>query len=385
MLAPFQLIFITALAALICLGVLGSFARSGIPGVKEAIRANILTLSALAVFYALRFWPSRPALVLGNLIYLLGTCAYYVGLCRFLERKPLCKTLAAAVLIATTANALFMFVWPSTNVRIVAASGVHTVLFACIFTLLWRTMPYASMRYGHLFTLTVILIGLAGHAIRTAVYALGIESLGSMAESLPWNLAFLMLGVLIMPAMLLGFIIMVQSRLLDDRQREADTDSLTSLLTRKAWRREVMPRHASVDGGIAILLVDIDHFKLINDLHGHAAGDCVLRHFADHLSRAAGEGSLTSRWGGEEFAIALPGATAQQACLVGQRLQRVLSESPCRYEDQVLTYTFSGGQTQWCEGESLDEALRRADQALYAAKQDGRDRLQQAELLPLAG
>jgi len=383
MLAPFQLIFITTLAALICLGVLGSFGRSGIPGVKEATAANILTLSALALFYALEYWPSRPVLVFGNLLYLLGTCVYYVGLCRFLGRNPPWKFLAIAVIAATLANGLFMFAWPSTNARIVAASGVHVLLFAGMFVLTWRTISNVRSRYGHRFTLTIMLIGVVGHATRTAVYALGVEKLGSMAESLPWNLAFLMLGVFIMPAMLLGFIIMVQSRLLDERQRDADTDSLTGLLTRKAWRREVLPQHASADDNIAILLIDIDHFKRINDLHGHAAGDGVLRHFAGHLSRAAGEGSLTSRWGGEEFAVALPGATAQQACQVGRRLQQALSESPCRYEDVVLTYTFSGGQTQWSRGESLDDALRRADRALYAAKLEGRDRLRQAEQLPL--
>lgn len=382
MLAPFQLIFITVLAALICLGVLGSFARSGIPGVREAITANLLTLSALALFYALDYWPSRPVLVFGNLLYLLGTCVYYVGLCRFLGRNPPWKLLATAVIAATALNGLFMFVWPSTNVRIEAASGVHALLFAGIFILLWRTITTVGSRYGHRFTLTIMLIGVVGHTTRVAVYALGVEKLGTMAESLPWNLGFLMLGVFIMPAMLLGFIIMVQSRLLDERQRDADTDSLTSLLTRKAWRREVQPKHAS-SGDIAILLIDIDHFKRINDLHGHAAGDAVLRHFAGHLSRAAGEGSLTSRWGGEEFAVALPGASAEQACRVGQRLQQVLSESPCRYEDLVLTYTFSGGQTQWGDGESLDDALRRADRALYAAKLEGRDRLRQAELLSL--
>lgn len=125
---------------------------------------------------------------------------------------------------------------------------------------------------------------------------------------------------------------------------------------------------------VSLALLDIDHFKHINDRHGHPVGDDVLRRFARQALSTLRESDIVVRWGGEEFALICPGQSIADTCRAVDRLRRVLRDLDVTPSVPGLTVTFSAGIAAHRRGETLDQTVERADAALYAAKSAGRDR-----------
>jgi diguanylate cyclase (GGDEF)-like protein len=158
----------------------------------------------------------------------------------------------------------------------------------------------------------------------------------------------------------------------------ATRDDLTGLVNRRHMEElaAMEQRRAMRSGSLPCLcLVDIDHFKRINDHHGHAAGDEVLRLFARHAEASMRETDVLARWGGEEFLVMLPDTQPDEARTGFERLRRVLSRDEAWGAHAHMRVSFSAGLTHWRPGEALRDALARADHALYEAKASGRDRL----------
>lgn len=173
-----------------------------------------------------------------------------------------------------------------------------------------------------------------------------------------------------------------RNRLMRDLDHAANHDSLTGALTRGAFlRRSVEQMRVLCDGHrpVALLMLDIDHFKQVNDNHGHAAGDDVLAAFARRVHASMRPTDLFGRLGGEEFAILLPDTALEEATLIAERLRRTASMHPIALDgDKALRITVSiGGATRACKprGAQLKELFRLADGALYEAKGAGRDRV----------
>ncbi|MBA1191017.1 diguanylate cyclase [Pseudomonas entomophila] len=169
-------------------------------------------------------------------------------------------------------------------------------------------------------------------------------------------------------------------------QRQATLDHLTGALSRSAFTEratrllEERQRHAHASP-ITLMMLDIDHFKSINDQHGHAAGDCVLRLFAQVLREQLREQDILARLGGEEFVIALPGLSPEQARFTAERLLRTVRAMPVHHAGKQLHITVSIGYDGCAVGEvspTLDQLLDQADHALYRAKALGRNRTERA-------
>ncbi|MCX2684869.1 diguanylate cyclase [Pseudomonas sp. DCB_AW] len=168
---------------------------------------------------------------------------------------------------------------------------------------------------------------------------------------------------------------------------QATIDHLTGVLTRSAFTRRAnalldsRQQHAQALP-LTLMMLDIDHFKAINDAHGHAIGDQVLRQFARTLQDQLHEGELFARMGGEEFVVILPGLAPDRAKFTAERLRRAVQDLHVVHADHRLQITVSIG-LDGCAADtpapSLDELLARADQALYRAKAHGRNRVEQAE------
>ncbi|MFG0927584.1 diguanylate cyclase [Pseudomonas sp. CJQ_8] len=155
--------------------------------------------------------------------------------------------------------------------------------------------------------------------------------------------------------------------------RDAQTDPLTGLGNRRSLEFSLSLLEAE-NREFAVIALDIDHFKRVNDSHGHEVGDQVLRHLADLMRRCCREGDLLCRTGGEEFLILLPGAPLNVAAAVAERLRVTVQDMPV---EPVGAVTISLGVTHW-DGETHGEpmnALGEADRALYQAKQEGRNRV----------
>ena len=183
-------------------------------------------------------------------------------------------------------------------------------------------------------------------------------------------------------------------RLQDElRQRNEDLDriSRTDALTGLRNRRHVEEYLAKLTSlarrnlePIAVLVIDIDHFKSVNDEHGHEAGDAVLREVAGRMQDSVRLEDMVGRWGGEEFLVVLPNTTDQGAAELAERLRQVVADTPCRLADgDAVQVTISVG----CAASLIDDAgilVRSADAAMYQAKQTGRNRVVVAAVDDLA-
>lgn len=163
-------------------------------------------------------------------------------------------------------------------------------------------------------------------------------------------------------------------------RRLATTDILTGLPNRRHFLERMeqeLARFHRFGKSTALLMIDIDHFKLVNDRHGHAAGDAVLRHFAGLTLATLRKIDLIGRLGGEEFALILPGTDAEGAHLYAERLRRAVEEHACLAGAVEVPVTVSIGLTLFETSDiGTDLPLARADAALYQAKQEGRNRVE---------
>ena len=126
---------------------------------------------------------------------------------------------------------------------------------------------------------------------------------------------------------------------------------------------------------VALVIFDLDHFKRVNDTHGHAAGDAVLQAFAQALRGTFRAMDVVARLGGEEFAVLLPSTEAGQACAVARRLLAAVEGLAVRVDGVALAFTVSAGVAAWEQADTIDDLQKRADRALYAAKAAGRNRV----------
>lgn len=162
-----------------------------------------------------------------------------------------------------------------------------------------------------------------------------------------------------------------------DRSLEmAVTDPLTGLRNRRYVRRHLdgVLRQTSA----AVLLLDVDRFKAVNDTHGHATGDAVLREVADRVRGHLRSADVVARYGGEEFLVVMSGATTEDGVLVAERLRHAVAATPVTAEGVPVGVTVSVGVAAGTAGGSGDALVAAADAALYRAKNEGRDRVEAA-------
>jgi diguanylate cyclase len=164
-------------------------------------------------------------------------------------------------------------------------------------------------------------------------------------------------------------------------QMLAGTDGLTGLANRRQFLRSLghESERARREGRqLSVAIVDVDHFKRINDQHGHDIGDQALVHLASHLRALVRPYDVLARIGGEEFALLLPDTHLREAVAVTERFRGTLAGSALLIDGRPSTLTVSVGVAQLGRHESVDDWLRRADQALYSAKHEGRNRVRVA-------
>ncbi len=168
-----------------------------------------------------------------------------------------------------------------------------------------------------------------------------------------------------------------QTEQVENYLRESRTDGLTGLLNRRAfdaeldelyvrWQRKHQP--------FSLALIDIDHFKRINDTYGHPAGDAVLRLVAQSLRNHLGMAECIARYGGEEFAVLSLTSLERTAGMI-DALRAAVAQTQFDHEGEVIPVTLSGGVAGVAAGDTIGDVVRRADEALYASKLGGRNRV----------
>ncbi len=172
----------------------------------------------------------------------------------------------------------------------------------------------------------------------------------------------------------------MQAELAETRQL-LNEDALTGALNRRGLdltlSREIA-RAERGDARLSLAMLDLDHFKKINDDFGHGAGDQMLMHFTSLIRSVMRKSDALVRYGGEEFTLILPETDARGAHFVLGRLQQVMSRTPLNYENRQINTTFSAGVATLRPKENGHALLRRADEAVYAAKNAGRNAIKMA-------
>lgn len=164
----------------------------------------------------------------------------------------------------------------------------------------------------------------------------------------------------------------------------AATDELTGLPNRRSMRAMLehqMQRFLRYKSPFCVLMIDVDHFKLVNDKYGHQSGDDVLVHIAEVMKSTLRTSDILARWGGEEFIVMLPDTSLNDATEIAKRLCNEVEKSYLVISQKKLYFTISAGLTQTVKQSSIDEIIQSADRMLYQAKDYGRNRVEVDELL----
>lgn len=343
---------------------------------------GLLLHAATYVLYALRGTvPDWASIVLANML-LAGTFALVLGaVCRFRgQALPWARMLVPVV--ATTA--LFAVFIDDYRVRIMVAGILGPVQIGLVLWALWRPQPPAQLRGAWLFTVGagLQLLLLAVRGMQAAAHAIALDGLmrGTPMQSFVFMAAFV---VVILTS--LGFILMAKDRADADNRYFAVHDELTGAANRRALTQALdrdVARAVRAGESYALMMLDIDHFKAVNDTHGHHAGDRVLCHVAAVLRARLRAQDLVGRYGGEEFMLLLPNTTLDGAAALAETLREVMAQTPCLHEGRAIAVTVSigvcGARLENANG--WDRLIQAADQALYRAKAAGRNRVECADL-----
>ena len=172
-----------------------------------------------------------------------------------------------------------------------------------------------------------------------------------------------------------------QEDTLDDLREQASTDGLTRIANRREFDTRIFAqqdRFERLGEAYSLVLIDIDHFKKVNDKHGHPSGDKVIAGVAETAASCINPADLAARYGGEEFAILLPRATLGGARLTAEKIREKVERTSFWCDSGPVSVTVSLGVAQVHDGEALEALIRRTDEALYNAKRSGRNQVQAA-------
>lgn len=280
--------------------------------------------------------------------------------------------------------AYFTYVQPDTRMHIVVSSLAMVLLIARPVLTLMAAVPGTSRR-ARLFTAACL--GVAG--LLMLVRGLAAAWSGSTADFHAPNVGqfgiVLLFGVFAVLTTL-GVVWMEIEQLQADLARLAMLDSLTAILNRRAFMLEYereLSRCRRDKTGLALAIFDLDHFKDVNDVHGHLVGDQVLRGVADRMRASLRGHDVLGRYGGEEFALLMPGADAAAALAGTERVRLAVGAQAIRTDALSIPVTVSAGVAIYgLDGRDWESLLRSADAALYEAKRGGRNRIAAAQATP---
>jgi len=358
----------------------------GIRGLRDWSMGCALIFFAALLTSLRGIVPDFISIVLGSLAIEVGFALIYVGLRRFNERGIPTRVLVTMILLSLLAVAYFTHVEYSFRARVMIVSGANALLFGlCLVTVLKGRSGH-SLRFSDgftaLFFFAEILISLARMALAIWIEPPQIESLPVTLNQQLYqaDLAGYALGVLLMAV---GFILMANDRLKEELQYLAAHDTLTGAFARRAFidlaERE-QARGQRSGQPMALLMLDLDHFKAINDNYGHQMGDRVLHRFAEIAQGCLRRQDILGRYGGEEFIVLLPDTARDTAVTVAERICVTVAKTPVVVPGRKpVGISVSIGVAVGDEKISLDRLIGLADQAMYRAKAAGRNRVEYAE------
>lgn len=348
------------------------------PGLARwAIAGGLVTL-AFIILLIYGFAPLQVSLSLAQLLVVIAMILAWDGYRRFVGHPPLSPRVLAILMVLVLGWIVIARFQHSFEVRALGNAALIAIFSSLIARELLRT-PKPIPRAMHV-TAWIYVANTAVFLVRIVAAHQNVHHLaplnpdGVAAFILLWWLCTII-------AVTLGMVLMTAERLQADLDSLANRDPLTGALNRRAFSLitgQAMARARRYAKPLSLLIMDLDHFKQINDRLGHDAGDALLCLFVTCAKRILRGEDIFCRFGGEEFVALLPNASAEQARVAAERLRSAFAAESAKTEiisaDPSLTITVSIGIAELEPEEDIEDLLRRADVALYRAKNTGRNR-----------
>jgi len=312
--------------------------------------------------------------LVANLAGAIGVALFFVAIRQFAGRPFDTRRLAAMVTAVTIAGAV---------------TGEH-VAWAAIFNgfayagyewlnaiTLWRATRPETARVQRVVALFYLCMGIV-LPVRAIALLLIHPSRLSMDHDNAWQVPIYVFGFAYLVITNLGFVLMCKTRAEAETRQQARTDDLTGLANRRALDEEIghaLANARCTQRPFAIVMVDVDRFKFINDTHGHGVGDATLAAFSARLAGALRAPDRAYRYGGEEFCLLLADTDLASARTLAERAREQVA---LPFEGTMRALTASFGVTAWQPEDAFDSLFQRADRALYSAKSAGRNRVEAA-------
>ena len=335
---------------------------------------SLFVLFLAGVFASLRdHAPIGLTSALPNLLITSGMYLAYVGSRRFFKLPVSHAGHIGLIAVVNLVLLWFTLAEPSYHARILVLTPLMAYLLGIHAALLLRQR---QTRFSHRFVSVMLCIATANEGLRLAT-ALTMSVGETLFDRQPQNLLHITAYPVLMLLMAIGMVLLATDRLRSELEYLATHDSLTNTLTRRHMSEtceQEVARCRRHGRSMALLALDLDHFKAINDAHGHQTGDSALIRFVDTVNALLRRGDELGRFGGEEFIVLLPETTQTEAMLVAERIR-----ATCEADTSTPRYTVSIGVAAYLSAtDTVDKLLAQADAAMYRAKASGRNRVESA-------
>lgn len=275
-------------------------------------------------------------------------------------------------------NIVFVIIYPNINARVITNSISYCIVtLICAHTLLIRIA--APLRTAYWFTGSIFLVLSLFSAIRGITFLFNPPGEFSLYGRFIINPVTFFIASFAQLCLTFGFVLMLNYRLASDLQALALTDILTGAKNRRSLEQEAEIFEsllARTGDHLAVMFLDVDHFKLLNDNYGHVMGDIVLKQLSTVAKTIIREYDCFARYGGEEFCILLPSTSESEALLIAERLRLAYAAAFQEVNNQPINSTISIGVADSSQvGLTFAALSKAADQAMYHAKQAGRNRV----------
>ncbi len=362
--------FLTAIAVFIQAGLIWFQSRliKAYRGIRTAALGSFIFGIGILLTSFRGLIPDLLTIVLANYLVVIGITIMYVAVCKFLSERFNVLVIAIAVVPILTLIPYFTYVRNDFKARVVLVGVCTAVLVVAIVVLLFRlkqvnfrfsayVLAYISTIYAIVLLLRNIgfLIFPTNGLFSPTIFAI-LHSIALFSASFLWSI---------------GFMMMVSHRLQADLNELATLDSLTHIANRRAMIALLEAEYSRLARShieFSVLLVDVDHFKKVNDQFGHEAGDRILYDVAQLLKSTLRKQDEISRWGGEEFLILLPGTSLQDAAMIGERLRMLVEQAQFNVAGSEMSLTISVGVGNSTSSKDVDRIYKSSDVALYKAK-----------------
>jgi diguanylate cyclase (GGDEF)-like protein len=373
----------------LALGLIWAYILHSYPSLKAARywTGSALGLAAGSLIATLMLvTDSLIPLLLGGTTVVFASCLTAMGIRRFYGEPVLWRQTVALTALTFAGLSIFIFGYDSATARILIFSLAQALPLALpLKLLLWKRDGQANAGARLAGGVAIVMVAICVFRALSKLFQIGTD-FSFVHFNAPQSVMILALLFLSMVCNF-GFLLMAMDRLRNEVADLALMDDLTGVGNRRQLLQRLTDECARSDRNgqpFALLVVDLDNFKTINDTHGHAAGDACLQHFTLMAQTRLRPGDLLARTGGDEFCIMLPASTLREGAMIARRIVDVCREDAAGCAGTEVPLSVSIGVAQWTGDIGIlpDRLIAAADHALYVAKKEGRNRYSVYDLSP---